>query len=93
MAEIFSLCSPHFPTAVPNWALDSALFTEFIELVKPKLDICAVSTAVYLRSFLVAGTHLVSVRDSTQWMWSISTTAFTHSCKNPTISFLQTLST
>lgn len=79
------------PTAILNWALDSAVFTVFLQLVKPKLDICAISTAVYLRSFLVA--HLVSVWISTQWIWSISATAFTHSCKNPAISFLQTIST
>lgn len=81
------------PAAILYWAFDSAIFTVGIQLVKPKLDIFAISTAVYLRSFLVAGTHLVSVFESTQRMWSISTTAFTHSCKNPTVSFLQTVST
>lgn len=53
------------PTAILNWALDSAIFTVFIQLVKPKLHICAISTAVYLRSFLVAGTHSVNVFVST----------------------------
>lgn len=72
VAEILSFCSPlQLPTAILNWALYkhskySAIFTVFIELVKPKLDICAISAAVYSRYFLVAGTHLVSVHESTQ---------------------------
>lgn len=63
--DIQSLFSPlQMPTAILHWALDSPIFTVFIQLVKPKLHICAISTAVYLRSFLVA--HLVTVYVSTQ---------------------------
>lgn len=48
-----------------------------------QLDIRAVTIAVYLR-------HLINVLVSVQWMWSTSKSAFIRSCKNPTISFLQT---
>ena len=81
---------PPKPTGILYWALDSAVFTVAVQLLQPELAIHAVPSAVYLRSFLLADTRLINVCVSVQWMWTISKSPFIRSCKNPTISFLQT---
>lgn len=61
-----------------------------VQLLQPELDIHAATTAVYLSPFLLADTHLINVFLSVQWMWTTSKPAFIRSCKNASISFLQT---